>query len=361
MKAAVCRAFGAPLQIEDVVLAPPGPHEIAVDVRACAICHSDIHAAEGAWGGRLPAIYGHEAAGVVRTVGAAAEGIAVGDHVVVTLIRSCGHCFQCSRGDRVLCESTFAIAHPGPLTDHDGGPIAQGINTGAFAEQVVVHASQVAVIDRDVPFDVAALLGCGVITGFGAAVNTAGVGSGDSVVVIGAGGVGLNAIQGARIAGAHPLVALDPAPSKRAAALRFGATHALDAAANDVAEAVRALTGGRGADHALVTVGSGAAAESALALVRPGGQTVIVGMPASGVKVPFEMADLAFYEHRIIGSKMGSTRLPVDIPALTALYRAGRLKLDELITARYPLEQINEAIRAVTDGTALRNVIEFPG
>ncbi len=360
MKAAVCRAFGTPLTIEDVVLAPPAAGEVLVAVRACAICHSDIHAAEGAWGGHLPAIYGHEAAGVVREVGEMVAGVAAGDHVVVTLIRSCGHCFQCSRGDRVLCETRFAIESPGPLTDRDGRRIAQGIGTGAFAEQVVVHASQVVPIARDIRFDVASLLGCGVITGFGAAVNTAGVATGDSVVVIGAGGVGLNAIQGARIAGANPVIALDLAGTKRDAALTFGATHALDAAGADVAAEVRALTGGRGADHVLVTVGAGPAAAQGLTLVRPGGQTVIVGMPATGVTVPFEMADLAFYEHRIVGSKMGSTRLPVDIPALIALYRTGRLKLDELITDRYPLEQINEAIRAVTDGAALRNVIEFP-
>ena len=359
MRAAVCRAFGAPLVIEDLHLAGPGPGEIVVDVRACAICHSDIHAAEGAWGGSLPAVYGHEAAGVVCARGAGVEDVAVGDHVVVTLIRSCGACFHCARGDAVRCEASFALDDPGPLRTQSGEPVVQGIRTGAFAEQVVVHRSQVAVIDADVPFDVASLLGCGVITGFGAVVNTAAIEAHSSVVVIGAGGVGLNAIQGAAIAGAYPIIAVDLVPAKRDAAIRFGATDAVDPVTDDPVAAVRARTAGRGADYVFVTVGVKAAIEQGLTLIRRGGAVVIVGMPADGVTAAFDPTTVAFEEQRIIGSKMGSTRLPVDIPALITLYRSGRLKLDELITGRYPLEEINEAIASVTRGEALRNVVVF--
>jgi Zn-dependent alcohol dehydrogenase len=359
MKAAVCRAYGAPLVIEDLLIASPGPGELAVDVRACAVCHSDIHAAEGAWGAVLPAVFGHEAAGVVREVGAGIAGVVPGDHVVVTLIRSCGTCRQCVRGALVRCRSSFALDDPGPLSGLDGEPITQGIRVGAFAEQVVVHVSQVAVIDRAIAFDVAALLGCGVITGFGAAVNTAAIRSGDTVAVIGCGGVGLNAVQGAAAAGARTVIAVDPSSSKREAALAFGATHALDATAVDLRSTVRELTHGDGVEHALVTVGHAPAVEQALGLIGIGGQVVVVGMPANGVTASFTPVDLAFDEQRIVGCLMGSTRLPVDIPALLGHYRSGRLRLDELITARYPLEEVNEAMASVTRGEALRNVIVF--
>jgi S-(hydroxymethyl)glutathione dehydrogenase/alcohol dehydrogenase len=361
VKAAVCRAFGAPLLIEDLLIAPPGPGEVAVAVRACAICHSDIHAAEGSWGGELPTVFGHEAAGVVREVGPAVEGIAAGDHVIVTLIRSCGRCRHCAAGAPVRCRADFALDEPGPLTTPGGERVAQGINCGAFAEQVVVHASQLAVIDPSIPFDVASLLGCGVITGFGAVVNTARVTPGSTVVVVGCGGVGMNAVQGAAAAGAGRVIAVDPSLSKRNAALSFGASDALDPTEGDLRAALDAIIGDDGADHVLITVGSTSAVEQGLTLVGRGGQLVVVGLPADGETARFAPADLAVDEQRIVGCLMGSTRLPVDIPMLLEHYRAGRLRLDELITARYPLEDINEAIAAVNRGEALRNVIVFGG
>ena len=359
IKAAVCRAFGEPLGIEDVELAPPGAGELRVRIAACAICHSDIHYADGAWGGELPAVYGHEAAGVVEEIGVGVDGFSLGDHVVVTLIRSCGECFHCTGGDEVLCEAVFSLDRNGPITTLDGASVNQGLRTGAFAEQVVVDASQVVAIPDDIPFESASLLACGVITGLGAVVNTARVEPGASVVVIGTGGVGLNSIQGAALSGCARIIAIDVSDEKLAAAESFGATHGINSTREDATDAVRALTDGRGADYVLVTVGVKSVIEQGFGLIRKGGTLVIVGMPASGEIAGFEPLTVANDCQVVLGSKMGSARIRNDIPKLVDLYKNGKLKLDELITGRYPLEAINEAIASVNRGEALRNVIVF--
>jgi S-(hydroxymethyl)glutathione dehydrogenase/alcohol dehydrogenase len=359
MKAAVCPRFGEPLRIEDVAVDAAGLGEVGVAIAACAICHSDIHFMDGAWGGVLPAVYGHEAAGVVDEVGPGVARLAPGDHVIVTLIRSCGGCFFCSSGEPTLCEADFPRGAEGPLRADDGRAIHQGLKTGAFAERVVVDQSQVVPVPPDMPHDAASLLACGVITGVGAVVNTARVQPLSGVVVIGSGGVGLNAVQGARLCGAQPIIAIDLAPAKLEAALAFGATHAIGPEQGDIQGAVRGLTGGRGADYAFVTAGAKAAIEQGLGLLRRGGTLVVVGMPASGVTVAYEPGGLANDGQRILGSKMGSTRLRVDVPKLVELYRQRRLKLDELISGRYPLAAINEAVAAVRRGEALRNVIVY--
>ncbi|UCH75290.1 MAG: Zn-dependent alcohol dehydrogenase [Rhodospirillales bacterium] len=359
MKAAVCREFKKPLVVEDVTLASPAAGEIRVKVSACALCHSDIHYAEGAWGGRLPAVYGHEAAGVVEDIGAGVTGCLPGDHVVVTLIRACDRCYFCDRGMPVACASTFPLDETSPLTASNGGAISQGLRTGAFAEYVLVHESQAVVIPRDMPLDSASLLACGVITGFGAAVNTAQVELGSSVAVIGIGGVGLNSLQGAAFQGAEPIIAIDVSDAKLQAAGQFGATHTVNSGKQDLPDAVRAATGGRGADYVFVTVGAKEAVEQALAAVAPTGAVVLVGMPATGVTVDIDPGTIADLNQRILGSKMGSARIHTDIPMLIDLYRAGRLKLDELISGRYALSDINEAIASVKRGEALRNVIVF--
>jgi S-(hydroxymethyl)glutathione dehydrogenase / alcohol dehydrogenase len=359
MKAAVCRAFGEPLTIEELELAAPRGTEIRVRVGACAICHSDVLLARGAWGGALPAVFGHEAAGVVEEIGPSVTGLAPGDHVVVTLIRSCGACVFCTAGEPVFCEATFPLDAAGPLTDPTGAPVRQGLRTGAFAEQVVVEASQAVAIPHDVPLDVASLLACGVITGAGAVTNTAAVEAGSTVVVIGTGGVGLNVVQGAAISGAREIIAVDIAADKLSAARAFGATRTVDSRSEDAVEAVAAATGGRLADYVFVAVGAAPAVQQALGLMRRGGTTVIVGMPASGVVAQFEPVDLADSGQRIVGSKMGAARIQIDIPNLLTLYRQGRLKLDELITGRYALDEINDAIASVDRGEALRNVIVF--
>jgi Zn-dependent alcohol dehydrogenase len=354
----VCRQFGAPLVIEEVQLAEPGPGEVSVKMAATAICHSDITYADGGWGGDLPAIYGHEGAGHVTAIGAGVTNVAVGDPVVVTLIRSCGHCHGCVTGRPVTCETIFPLDECSPITDASGAPVAQMMRTAAFAEQVLVHASQVVTVPADLPLDSASLLACGVITGFGAVVNTAAIEPGSHVVVIGCGGVGLNSVQGARVAGARTVIAVDVSDAKLAAAEQFGATHLVNSATHDVGEAVLDITG-RGADYVFVTVGAKAAFDQSYALLAKAGAVVLVGMPAGGVMSEIDPGTMAAYSQRILGSKMGSARVPVDIPNLVALYRQGRVKLDELITGRYPLEQINEAIASVKRGEALRNVIVF--
>ena len=359
MKAAVCRAFNEPLVIEELTLEAPQAGELVVDVKACAICHSDITYMDGGWGGALPALYGHEAAGIVSAVGPETPGVQVGDHVVVTLIRACGQCYYCSRGDRVMCEATLPLSTREPIKDASGAPVAQMMNVGSFAEQVLVHHSQIAVMPKDVSFSVASLLGCGVITGVGAAINTTKIKPGESVVVIGTGGVGLNCIQGAALSGANPLIAVDVNDAKLEASKEFGATHGINSKTQDVAAEVKALTNGRMADHVLVSVGVGPAIEQGIGLMGKGAETVIVGMPPSGVTTTFDPSWIAADSQRIIGSKMGSAQTPADIPQLVGLYRGGRLKLDELVTKEYPLEEINEAIAAVKRGEALRNVVVF--
>lgn len=359
MLAAVCRAFNEPLVIEAVGLAPPGPGEVVVELKACAICHSDLHYIEGAWGGLLPAVYGHEAAGVVRVCGDGVEDLAPGDHVVVTLIRACGHCFFCALGEETACAHDFPLAQRTPLTDAAGRPLQHGMGTAAFAERVLVDQTQVARIGEDLPFDVAALLACGVITGVGAVSNTAAVPAGSSVVVIGAGGVGLNVVQGARLVGAAAIIALDLVAEKRVMARAFGATAAFDPLADDALAAVRELTAGRGADFVFVSVGSKVAIEQGVGLLRRGGSLVIVGMPPSGVTIELDPGNLAALGQRVLGSKMGSSRIDIDIPRLEGLYRRGDLRLDELISGRYPLSAINDAIADVRRGVALRNVIVF--
>lgn len=359
MKAAVCREFRMPLTIEEVTLAPPGPGEVRVGLAACAICHSDVIFADGGWGGRLPAVYGHEAAGVVEETGPGVSDVAVGDYVVVTLIRSCGHCHYCAQGAPVACETRFPLDEASPLTAANGEVLTHGLRTGGFAEQAVVDQSQVVAIPKDVPFDSASLLACGVITGLGAVVNTAGVRPGSSVVVVGTGGVGLNSVQGAAIAGAATIIAVDISDRKLAVAQKFGATATINGADENVADRVRALTGGRGADYVFVTVGVGKAFTQAYGLMGRTGATVLVGMPANGVMTEIEPGNIANDSQRILGSKMGSARIRVDIPYLVGLYQQGRLKLDELISGRFSLEDINQAMDQVRRGEALRNVIVF--
>ena len=360
MKAAVCRSFGAPLTIEDLELDSPQRGEVRVELAACAICHSDIAFAEGAWDGALPALYGHEAAGVVSELGPRATSVRVGDRVVVSLLRSCGQCFFCTREERHLCEGAFPADRRTLLQTADGEHVVQAMHTGAFAEEVVVDESQVAVLPPSVPFDAASVLGCAVLTGVGAVLDRAQVRPGASAVVIGTGGVGVNVVQGAALAGATTIVALDVSQAKREAATVFGATHAVDPATGDAVASVRNLTGGRGADYVFVTVGRGDAIGRALACARRGGTVVVVGMPPSEETFSVVAVDLVHDDVRVLGCKIGSGSGPFRdaVARLVRLYEAGRLKLDELVTACYPLERINDAV-AAAHGDALRNVIVF--
>ncbi|MBV7332837.1 Zn-dependent alcohol dehydrogenase [Chloroflexi bacterium TSY] len=360
MKAAVCRAYDQPLVIEEVELDAPQTGEVKVRVVACAICHSDVHLIRGDWSAELPLVAGHEAAGVVEAVGPGVTGVQVGDHVVMSLLRSCGRCFFCYKGDTHLCEGEFALQSETRLHDKQGDPIHQSIKTAAFAEYAVVDQSQLVPIPKEISLDSASLLACGVITGLGAVVNTAKVGTGESVAVVGIGGVGLNAIQGAVLSGAQPIIALDLLENKLQAARDFGATHTINSAEEaEPAAAVQALTGGRGVDYAFVTVGSPQAVAQAITLIRRGGSLVLVGIPDDKATHSLLLAQTVWKEQRVLSSSMGSTRLSVQVPQLVELYQHGRLKLDELISRRYPLEEINEAIDSMERGEALRNVIVF--
>ena len=356
IRAAVCTAHDTPLQIEDLNLRPAGAGEVEVTLEAVAICHSDISYAEGAWGGDLPAVYGHEAAGRVTATGGGVSDLKEGDRVVVTLIRACGTCPSCGGGQPTLCigdRSTDPV-----LTRPDGTPVAAAMFCGAFAERVVVDQSQVVVMPEDMPAEAVCLLACGVITGIGAVINAGRMRPGDDVVVIGAGGVGLNAIQGARIGGARRIIAVDMSEEKLSIAKDFGATDGVLASDKAPWKTATALMG-RGADVVAVTVGAIPAYEQAMRYVGWGGRMVMVGMPHSGAMARYEPVVQAFMGQQMIGSKMGDVVIQRDIPWMADLYRQGRLKLDELVSGRWSLDQINEAIADTKTGGARRNVILF--
>lgn len=360
MKAAVCYAFGEPLRVEEVQIDPPQRGEVKIRMAATAICHSDIHYIHGERDAVPPLVVGHEGAGTVVEVGPGVTSVRPGDRVVLSLLRSCGHCFFCRRGEPYHCEGEFALNRENRLHNGAGQCLSDGeLGVSAFAEEAIVDQSQVVAVPPDLPLDRACLLACGVITGLGAAVNTARVEPGSTVVVIGTGGVGLNTVQGAILAGARTVVAVDLTLSKLEAAREFGATHVLNGGNDNVQAAVAGLTDGRGADYVFVTVGVPEAVAQGIPLLRCGGTLVLVGLPGPGVTTPLPIREVAWAGQRILGSCMGSTRLSIDVPWLVDLYRAGRLKLDELITARYPLEKINEAIGTVERGEARRNVIVF--
>ncbi len=351
IKAAVCHAFGAPLTIEEVELRAPLAGEVEVTLGAVAICHSDISYADGGWGGSLPAVYGHEAAGRISAVGAGVRGLAPGDSVVVTLIRACGTCASCAAGKPVFCETAYDGDH-GPLSTTEGGKLHQAMACGAFAEKVVR-------LPEGIAMDAASLLACGVITGVGAVVNAAQLRAGQDVVVIGTGGVGLNAIQGARIAGARRIVAVDMSEAKLAIAREFGATDGVLATDAEPWRAARKAMG-RGADAVFVTVGAIPAFDNAPSYLAKGGRVLMVGMPHSGAMSTYEPVMIAATGQGMIGTKMGDSVIKRDIPWMVDLYQQGRLKLDELISGRWRLDQINEAIADTKTGSARRNVILFP-
>ncbi|WP_159804033.1 Zn-dependent alcohol dehydrogenase [Litoreibacter roseus] len=358
IKAAVCRTFGAPLTVEEVDLRAPQDDEVEVTLSACAICHSDLSYMDGGWGGTLPAVYGHEAAGTITAQGSGVRGYSAGDRVLVTLIRSCGHCPSCSDARGVQCSTPYDKS-TGPLAMSDGGTLEHGLACGAFAEKVVVHHSQIVKIPETMPMDAASLLSCGVITGLGAVVNTARIRPGQTVVVIGAGGVGLNAIQGADISGAARIIAMDLLPEKLEDAKDFGATDTILADAPKPWKEVSSITDGRMADAVFVTVGALPAYDLALRLLAPHGDAYIVGLPHSGQMSEYEPVVLGALGQGLKGSKMGDVVLRRDIPWMVDLYQQGRLKLDELISGRWSLDQINEAIADTRTGAARRNVIVF--
>jgi len=359
LKAAVCYEFGKPLVIEDIDIRPPGKGEVKVRLATTAVCHSDIHAFRGELPMELPAIGGHESAGYIDELGEGVTRVKAGDPVVASTLTSCGKCFFCVTGRPHLCEAEWARDKESPYKNKKGQSVLQMFRIGTFAEYTILDESQVVKVPDDMPLDRASLLACGVITGFGAVVNRAKVEVMSSCVIIGVGGVGLNAVQGASISGANPVIAVDINDAKLEAARTFGATNTVNSSKIDAIEAVKELTGGRGVDYVFVTVGNAKAMEQGFAMSGPRGMTVMVGLPYYKDTITFQSFPFIMGERMLTGSFMGTTHLQNDIPRMVKLYQQGILKLDELITGRYPLDKINEAIEAVIKGEALRNVIMF--
>ncbi len=359
MKAAVCYEFGKPLVVEEVNIDPPQKGEVKVKIAATAVCHSDIHFIRGELGGKPPCIAGHESAGYIEEVGQGVTSVKPGDPVVASLLGSCGKCLYCRTGRTHMCNASWPHEKESRFRNKQGIRLTQTFKIGSFGEYIVVDESQVVKIPGDMPLDRASLLACGVITGFGAVVNRARVEVLSSCVIIGVGGVGMNSVQGAAIAGAYPVIAVDVLDEKLKMAPTFGATHTVNAKTVDAIKAVKELTGGMGADYVFVTVGNAKAIEQGVAMSAPRGMTVIVGLPKVTDSLSLPPFVFIKEERTLTGSFMGTTQLQTEIPKLVELYKAGTLKLDELITARYPLEQINEAIESVERGEALRNVITF--
>jgi S-(hydroxymethyl)glutathione dehydrogenase/alcohol dehydrogenase len=358
MKAAIFHGPKTPLTIEDVDIAKPLGREVLVRTVASGVCHSDLHFIDGYYPFPAPAILGHEAAGIVEEVGPHVTEFTPGDHVIACLSVFCGHCDYCLTGRTHLCQSRpVRVAHEPPKLSWKGAPVNQFANLSSYAEAMLVHESGLVKVRDDMPLDRAALVGCGVTTGVGAVLNTARVEAGSTVAVFGAGGVGLATIQGARIAGARMIIAVDVFAGKLGLARELGATHTVDASAGDPVKAIRELTGG-GVEYAFEAIGLKRAAEQAFECLRPGGTATVIGMIPVGQRIELE-GSVFLREKKIQGCSMGSNRFKVDMPRYVDLYLQGRLKLDEMITRRGRLGDVNEAFRAMKAGEVARTVLMF--
>ena len=355
------RANKAPLELEEVRIDEPGPGEVLLRTAASGICHSDLHVIEGDLPVPPPCILGHEPAGIVEAVGAGVSGFAPGDHVIGCLTAWCGVCRFCTQGRPYLCPTQFAGRPPGArprLAGSNGAPINQFANLSSFAERMLCPERSLVKIRDDMPLDRASLIGCGVTTGLGAVLNTVHVPAGASVVVIGCGGVGLSAIQGARIVGAGRIIAVDAQPWKFELARALGATDCIDPKAGDPVAAVHQRTGG-GADFAFECIGLVPTVQQAVAMTGRGGTAVLVGVVPITQLVPISAADVTLQEKKITGSYMGSNRFRFDMPRYVDFYLDGRLKLDEMISSRIALDQVNEGFERLRKGEAARQVILF--
>ncbi|PZO73726.1 MAG: alcohol dehydrogenase [Sphingomonas taxi] len=359
MKAAVLFEANTPLSIEDVTVSKPTAHEVLIRTVAVGVCRSDLHFVDGAYPHAMPTIPGHEACGVVEAIGDEVRGVRVGDHVVTCLSAFCGQCEFCVTGRMSLCIDASVRRPKGaaPRLMLGDRPIAQMLNLSAYAEMMLVHEHACVAIDRDMPMDRAALLGCAITTGAGAVFNTTDVTPGETVCVVGCGGIGLAAVNAAKIAGAGKIIALDPVPEKRAMAEKLGATHSIDALSDTAADQVVEITKG-GVHHAIEAVGRTQSAATAVKVLRRGGTATILGMMPLGEKVGLSAMDLLSGK-RLQGGFMGSNRFPVDIPRLVDFYMRGLLDLDTIIADRMPLERINDAFDELRRGDTTRSVITF--
>ena len=360
MRAAVLESIPGQLSILNVSIDKPGRGEVLVRTAAAGLCHSDLHFMEGLYPHPVPSVLGHESAGVVEAVGEGVTYVAPGDHVITCLSAYCGGCEYCLTGRLSLCNNRTSIERAqdaGPRLSLNGEKVHQFMRLSSFAEQMLVHEHALVKIDKDMPLDRAALIGCGVTTGVGAVFRTAAVEPGSTVAVIGCGGIGLNCIQGARIAGAGRIIAIDLNAAKLEMAQEFGATDVINGADVDPVAAVKELTKG-GVQYSFEAIGSKTAAEQSFQMLRAGGTATVIGMIPLGTKIEIHGADL-LGERKIQGSNMGSNRFRVDMPRYIDLYMQGRLKLDELVSARIKLDEINEGFATMKSGSIARNVIIF--
>tara|TARA_E500000178_G_scaffold340763_1_gene383889 strand:+ start:6983 stop:8065 length:1083 start_codon:yes stop_codon:yes gene_type:complete len=359
MKAAVFREVNVPMEIEEVSVSKPGPREVLIRTKAAGICHSDMHFYNGSYPGQLPMILGHESAGVVEQVGRDVHYVKPGDHVITCLSVFCGHCEQCVTGHLSLCQEPEVRRGDGeePRVSDAKEALNQFAQLGSFAEMMLVHEHALVKVREDMPMDRAALIGCGVTTGIGSVIHTADVEPGSTVAVIGCGGIGLSAINGAAIAGAARIVAIDMVASKLELARKFGATDVVDATQTDAVATVREMTSG-GVHYSFEAIGLKATAEQAFRMLRPGGTATVIGMIPPGQMVELHGVDF-LAEKKIQGSMMGSNRFRVDMPRFVDFYLQGRLHLDDLISNRIRLEDINEGMAALNTGEIARSVIMF--
>ena len=362
MRAALLESVGEPMVVvDDVELDGPGLGEVVVAVEWCGVCHSDVSQVDGIHPALTPAVLGHEAAGVVVEVGPGVVQLKVGDHVVLSPSAACGHCYWCVRSEFSSCVNSSAIAMsmlPDGSTrlSRGGNVVYRGLGLAAMAEHVVVAESAAIRIDEDLPLDLACIIGCAVQTGVGAALNVAKVEAGDTVLVMGAGGIGLSIVQGARIAGATRIIVSDPVESRRESALQVGATDVVDPTSEDVISVTQSLTA-VGVDFAFDAVGHAALVETGVTATRNGGTTVIVGAAPVEHEAKLNVVLTMFTEKRIVGTLLGGCHAPRDFPRLVALWQAGRLDLDAMVSARRPLAEVNEAMDDLRAGRGVRTVL----
>ena len=370
--AAILWEQGQPLSVEAAELDAPGPGEVLVELKAAGVCHSDLHPARGDWPAKTPLVLGHEGAGIVREVGPSVTTVTPGDHVVLCWAPACGVCLPCLEGRAVLCDRVEKVTFRNKLPSGAsrlharGQDVAPFLGTACFSDFVIVPEAGAIPVARDIPFDALATIGCAVITGVGAVTNAGQVPKGSRVAVIGVGGVGLNVVQGAAIAECERIIAIDVRPTPLEIAKQFGATDAIGPmpggaadASGDVPSAVRALTAGRGADFVFDTVGSPATLTLAFACTRKGGAVVLTGLSRMDAQAAFPMFPFVMQEKRLLGSVYGSGQPARDIPRLVSLYQAGTLKLGELVSRTYALDQVNDALTALAASDGARGVIRW--
>jgi len=359
MRAAIFVGIDQPLAVEEVTANPPGPREVLIRVGASGVCHSDLSVIKG-WAPIPPGtILGHEGAGTVQAVGEAVTRVKPGDRVIASFVPACGECWYCLRDQTNLCERSGDLLFVSRAMRSDGTGLVGFTGLGTFAEQMTVHEASVVKVDTDLPDEHLALIGCGVTTGVGAALNTAQVKPGSSVAVIGCGGVGQAVIQGARIAGAARIFAIDPVELKRKSAEQLGATDLIDPGQGDAVQQVKALTGGRGADYAFEVIGLPETVAQAYATARRGGTVVVVGMPKIDATVTLSAFSLFYDEKRTLGCIYGSSQVRRDFPRFISLAETGRLDLAAMVSRRIALDDVNDAFRAMEAGEVIRSVIVF--